>query len=217
MPDDAEGDVLAIAGALGYQWPATFAVARAECHEQVRLVAREGDAGDGDWIVAVLSRLPVLDAGTVPLPPQLPATPAPGAGAGRRRRERPAVHRARHPPAAAQGPRVAAGPRPAGRAPGPDEPGALAGDMNMWGWCADRLAAAAAGGGPSGAAPTRPTVPTARPTTSWSTRRLGRGRPGWCAQVLSDHRPVRAPPALLTPGPGSSPPAAGRRGRWPPG
>ncbi|HKY69168.1 MAG TPA: endonuclease/exonuclease/phosphatase family protein, partial [Acidimicrobiales bacterium] len=71
VPDDAEGDVLAVAGALGYSVAASFAVARAECHEQVRLVGRTGDAGDGDWVVAVLSRLPVRDAGTVPLPPQL--------------------------------------------------------------------------------------------------------------------------------------------------
>ena len=47
VPDDAEGDVLAVAGALGYQVAATFAVARAEGHDQVRLVARARPAGAG--------------------------------------------------------------------------------------------------------------------------------------------------------------------------
>jgi hypothetical protein len=51
VPDD-EGQVVAIAAAGGYRVAATFAVARATCHDQVRLAAREGTAGDGDWMIA---------------------------------------------------------------------------------------------------------------------------------------------------------------------
>src|SRR5262247_2328917 len=75
VPDTDEGDVLAVAAALGYGVAGTFAVARASCHDQVRLVAREGPAGDGDWVLAVLSRLPVLRAEVVPVGPQLPRDP----------------------------------------------------------------------------------------------------------------------------------------------
>src|SRR5918993_948229 len=49
VPDADEGDVVAVAAALGYTVAGTFAVARASCHDQVRLVAREGPAGGGRW------------------------------------------------------------------------------------------------------------------------------------------------------------------------
>ncbi|MGH9233416.1 MAG: endonuclease/exonuclease/phosphatase family protein, partial [Acidimicrobiales bacterium] len=70
VPDDDEGDVAAVAAALGYRVAGTFAVARATCHDQVRLVARTGPEGDGDWVIAVLSRLPVRSAEVVPVGPQ---------------------------------------------------------------------------------------------------------------------------------------------------
>jgi hypothetical protein len=47
-----------VAAALGYEVAGTFAVARATCHDQVRLAARTGPEGDGDWVIAVLSRCP---------------------------------------------------------------------------------------------------------------------------------------------------------------
>src|SRR5690606_24914869 len=75
VPDDAEGDVIEVAAALGYTVAGTFSVARATCHDQVQLVARAGDRGDGDWTIAVLSRLPVRSADVVPLAPQLPRDP----------------------------------------------------------------------------------------------------------------------------------------------
>ncbi|HEX8803221.1 MAG TPA: endonuclease/exonuclease/phosphatase family protein, partial [Acidimicrobiales bacterium] len=75
VPDAGEGQVIDIATAGGYAVAATFSVARAECHDQVRLVGRSGTAGDGDWVVAVLSRLPVLEADVAPIGPQLPRDP----------------------------------------------------------------------------------------------------------------------------------------------
>jgi endonuclease/exonuclease/phosphatase family metal-dependent hydrolase len=78
VPDGEDGDVLAVAAALGYRVAATFVVARAECHDRVRLVARSGDAGDGDWQLAVRSRLPVIESRVHALEPQLPRTPAAG-------------------------------------------------------------------------------------------------------------------------------------------
>ena len=191
VPDADEGDVLAVAGALGYQVAGTFAVARATCHDQVRLVAREGPDGDGDWVVAVLSRLPVLASSVVPLPPQLPRDP------GRRALVRAVVEVGGRPFTVLgthlpllKDPvwRLARGLRSA--LPGPDEPAALAGDMNMWGWCADRLA------GPGWRRAVRGrTYPAHRPhsqtdhvlvnapVTVLSGEVVG--------QVLSDHRPIR--------------------------
>jgi hypothetical protein len=52
-----------VATALGYRlrprspWPAR------ECHDQVRLVARSGESGDGDWQVAVPGAAEVLNLG----------------------------------------------------------------------------------------------------------------------------------------------------------
>src|SRR5687767_5848797 len=75
VPDDADGDVLAVADALSYAVAGTFAVARATCHDQVRLVARDGPEGEGDWVVAVLSRLPIRSAEVVHVGPQLRRDP----------------------------------------------------------------------------------------------------------------------------------------------
>jgi endonuclease/exonuclease/phosphatase family metal-dependent hydrolase len=192
VPDDAEGDVVAVATALGYQVAGTFAVARAECHEQVRLVAREGDRGDGDWTIAVLSRLPVRSAEVVRIGPQLARDP------GRRAVVRAVVDAGGSPftvigthmpllkdPVWRLAPALRAALPPAG------EPGALAGDMNMWGWCADRLA------GPGWRRVVRGrTYPAHRPHSQ--TDHILVNPPVEVAssevvrQVMSDHRPIRA-------------------------
>jgi endonuclease/exonuclease/phosphatase family metal-dependent hydrolase len=145
VPDRRDGDVLDIAAALGYQVAASTAIARATCHDQVRLAGREGPVGDGDWSIAVLSRLAVIDAAVVPLP-QLPrdparrallvmtvAVPEPGG-----RGATPFTVVGTHlPPLKDPVWRL----RPALRRalPATDRPAAFAGDMNMWGWCVSRL------------------------------------------------------------------------------
>ncbi len=192
VPDGDEGDVAAVAVALGYEVAGTFAVARASCHDQVRLVAREGPDGDGDWVVAVLSRLPVLAADVVPLPPQLPRDP------GRRALVR-AVVAAGGRPFTVLGthlpllkdPVWRLGPGLRAALPGPTGPAALAGDMNMWGWCADRLA------GPGWRRAVRGrTYPAPRPHSQ--TDHILVNAPVTVVagevvgQVRSDHRPIRA-------------------------
>jgi endonuclease/exonuclease/phosphatase family metal-dependent hydrolase len=191
VPDGHEGDVLAVAAALGYGVAGTFAVARASCHDQVRLVAREGPGGDGDWMLAVLSRLPVLRAEVVRVGPQLPRDP------GRRAVVRAVVD--------AGGPLTVVGIHmpllkdpvwrlaPALRAalPGPGEPGAFAGDMNMWGWCAERLAGRSWRRAVRGR-----TYPSARPHSQTDHIMVNDSVEVVASevvpQVLSDHRPVRA-------------------------
>jgi endonuclease/exonuclease/phosphatase family metal-dependent hydrolase len=191
VPDGDEGDVLAVAAALGYGVAGTFAVARASCHDQVRLVAREGPGGEGDWVLAVLSRLPVLGAEVVPVGPQLPRDP------GRRAVVRAVID--------ADGPFSVVGTHmpllkdpvwrlaPAVRAalPGPGEPGAFAGDMNMWGWCAVRMA------GPGWRRAVRGrTYPSPRPHSQTDHILVNDPVEVVAAevapQVLSDHRPARA-------------------------
>jgi endonuclease/exonuclease/phosphatase family metal-dependent hydrolase len=192
VPDGEDGDVLAVAGGLGYRVAATFAVARAECHDQVRLVARSGDAGDGDWQVAVLSRLPVVDSRILPLEPQLPRDP------GRRALlvttvdvgGRPFTVCGTHLPLLKDPVwRLANSLRRA--LPPADRPAALAGDMNMWGWCIDRLA----GAGWRRAVRGR-TYPARRPH-SQTDHLLVNGpvevvEAHVVPQVMSDHRPIRA-------------------------
>ena len=180
------------------------------CHDQVRLVARDGPEGEGDWVVAVLSRLPIRSAEVVPVGPQLRRDP------GRRAVVRAVVDVGGAPFTVVgthmpllKDPVWRLAPALRATLPGPDAPGALAGDMNMWGWCADRLAGpgwrrAVRGRtypGPSAAQPDRP-HPRER-------RRHGRvvrgGAPG-------DVRPPTGPrpPPLLTPCP------TRRRPRWAP-
>jgi endonuclease/exonuclease/phosphatase family metal-dependent hydrolase len=192
VPDLAEGDVLAVASALGYAIAGTFSVARATCHDQVRLVAREGPGGDGDWVVAVLSRLPVRSVSVTPLSPQLPRDP------GRRAVVR-AVVDARGAPFTVAGTHLPLLKDPVWRLapalraalPGPDEPAAFTGDMNMWGWCVDRLA------GPGWRRVVRGrTYPAHRPHSQ--TDHILVNAPVRVVsaevlpQVMSDHRPVRA-------------------------
>ena len=173
-------------------------MARATCHDQVRLVAREGADGDGDWVVAVLSRLPVRSADVVRVGPQLRRDP------GRR-----AVVRAvvdvdgaaftvvgTHMPLL-KDPVWRLAPDIRAALPAPDEPGAFAGDMNMWGWCADRLA------GPGwrrvGAGPLVSRPPAPQPDRPHPRERAGRGRvvrggaPGHVRPP-----PGAGPPPLLT-------------------
>ncbi len=193
VPDGEEGDVLTVASALGYAVAGSYSVARAECRDQVRLSAREGaGAGEGDWVVAVLSRLPVRSAEVVPLRPQLLLDP------GRRAVIR-AVVEADGAPFTVVGTHLPLLVSPVWRLattlraalPGPHEPGAFAGDMNMWGWCAERLA----GRGWRRAVRGR-TYPAQRPHSQ--TDHIMVNPPvevagaGVVDQVLSDHRPVRA-------------------------
>jgi endonuclease/exonuclease/phosphatase family metal-dependent hydrolase len=75
--------------------------------------------------------------------------------------------------------------------PAADEPGAFAGDMNMWGWCADRLA------GPGWRRAVRGrTYPAHRPHSQTDhilvTPAVTVVVAEVMGQVLSDHRPVRA-------------------------
>jgi endonuclease/exonuclease/phosphatase family metal-dependent hydrolase len=192
VPDDDEGDVLAVAAALGYQVAGSFSVARATCHDQVRLVGREGPAGDGDWVVAVLSRPPVRSVSVAPVGPQLRRDP------GRRAVVRAIVDvdgslftvAGTHMPLL-KDPVWRLAPAVRAALPGPDEPGAFAGDMNMWGWCADRLA------GPGWRRVVRGrTYPAHRPHSQ--TDHILVNRPVTVVssevlpQVMSDHRPVRA-------------------------
>ncbi|MGH9228571.1 MAG: endonuclease/exonuclease/phosphatase family protein [Acidimicrobiales bacterium] len=192
VPDDEEGDVLAVASALGYQVAATFTVARAECHDRVRLIARSGDAGDGDWQVAVLSRLPVVDSLVLPLGPQLPRDPG--------RRALLAVTVAvgggsftvcgTHLPVP-KDPVWRLAPSLRRGLPPPERPAALAGDMNVWGWCVDRLV----GGGWRRAVRGR-TYPAHRPHSQTDhilvTRPVEVVEAQVIRQVMSDHRPIRA-------------------------
>lgn len=192
VPDGAGGNVVEIADALGYEIAGTFAVARATCHDQVRLAGREGDGGDGDWVLAVLSRLPVVQSDVVPLHPQLPRDPA------RRAVVRTTVDVDGEPfTVAGTHLPLLKDPvwrlRPALRAalPPTGQPAAFAGDMNMWGWCIDRMV-------PPGwrRAVWGRTYPAPRPHSQTDhilvstpvevTRSLV------IPQVMSDHRPVRA-------------------------
>ena len=192
VPDDAEGDVVEVAAALGYSVAGTFSVARATCHDQVQLVARAGDRGDGDWTIAVLSRLPVRSADVVPLAPQLPRDP------GRRAVVR-AVVEVDGSPFTVVGTHLPLLTDPVWRLvpavraalPGPDTPGAFAGDMNMWGWCVDRLA------GPGWRRVVRGrTYPAHRPHSQTDhilvNAPVGTTSAEVVRQVMSDHRPVRA-------------------------
>ncbi|HET6833765.1 MAG TPA: endonuclease/exonuclease/phosphatase family protein [Acidimicrobiales bacterium] len=192
VPDGEDGDVLAVAAALGYQVAATFAVARAECHDQVRLVARSGDAGDGDWQVAVLSRLPVVDTRVLALEPQLPRDP------GRRALlvatvevgSRSFTVCGTHLPLL-KDPVWRLAPSLRRTLPHADRPAALAGDMNMWGWCVDRLA----GTGWRRAVRGR-TYPARRPHSQTDHILVSRLVEVVEAQVVrqvhSDHHPIRA-------------------------
>ena len=192
VPDGEDGDVLAVAAALGYRVAATFAVARAECHDQVRLIARSGDAGDGDWQVAVLSRLPVVDSRVLALEPQLPRDP------GRRALLAVTVRVGggsftvcgTHLPVP-KDPLWRLSPSLRRALPPPERPAALAGDMNMWGWCIDRLA------GPGWRRAVRGrTYPARRPHTQVDHILVSRPVEVVDAQVvrqvMSDHRPIRA-------------------------
>lgn len=192
VPDGEDGDVREIAGALGYEVAGTFAVARATCHDQVRLAGREGDGGDGDWVIAVLSRVPVVDAEVVPLTPQLPRDPA------RRAVLRVVVEVAgseltvvgTHLPLL-KDPVWRLRPSLHAALPPLDRPAVFAGDMNMWGWCVDRMV-------PRGwrRAVRGRTYPSPRPHSQTDhilvTPVVEVVEAEVVDQVLSDHRPVRA-------------------------
>jgi endonuclease/exonuclease/phosphatase family metal-dependent hydrolase len=191
VPDGEEGQVLDIAAAGGYRVAATFSEARATCHDQVRLAAREGPVGDGDWMIAVLSRLPVQEAEVRRLEPQLRRDPA------RRAVLRVSVDVAGAPFVVCtthlpllKDPvwRLRASLRAA--LPRAAEPAAFAGDMNMWGWCVDRLV-------PRGwqRVVRGRTYPAHRPHSQTDhvlvTPPVQAVEAEVVPQVLSDHRPVR--------------------------
>jgi endonuclease/exonuclease/phosphatase family metal-dependent hydrolase len=196
VPDDADGNVVDIAAALGYQIAATFAVARATCHDQVRLVGREGPVGDGDWAIAILSRLPIRQAEVVRIGPQLRRDP------GRRALlvvtvdvgEAPFTVVGTHMPLL-KDPVWQLAPAIGAALPALDRPAAFAGDMNMWGWCIDRLT-------PAGwrRAVRRRTYPAHRPHSQTDhilvTPAVDVVESEVIPQVMSDHRPVRARLAL---------------------
>jgi endonuclease/exonuclease/phosphatase family metal-dependent hydrolase len=191
VPDDEEGQILDIAAACDYRVAATFSEARATCHDQVRLAAREGPVGDGDWAVAVLSRLPVRHAEVHRLEPQLRRDPA--------RRAvlrvtvdvggRPFTVCGTHLPLLKDPVwRIARSLRAALGAA--TEAAAFAGDMNMWGWCVDRLV-------PRGwrRVVRGRTYPAHRPHSQTDhvlvTRVVEAVEAEVVPQVMSDHRPIR--------------------------
>jgi endonuclease/exonuclease/phosphatase family metal-dependent hydrolase len=185
------GDVGDLADALGYEVAATFTVARASRHDRLRLVARDGTDGEGDWSVAVLSRLPVLSSEVRPL-----TTPRRDPG-----------HRAllvatvavdgtpftvagTHLPLMKElTPRLVSSTRAA--LPAPDGPAAFAGDMNMWGWGIGLLT-------PRGWRRTARgrTYPSHRPHSQTDhilvTPQVHVVESEVLPQAMSDHRPVRA-------------------------
>jgi endonuclease/exonuclease/phosphatase family metal-dependent hydrolase len=191
-PFDEPDDIARIAEALDYRVAATFAVARAVCHDQIELIAPEGSVGDGDWVIAILSRLPVEHAEVRRLGPSFPRDP------GRRALLVATVDAGGVPFTVAgthlpllteQALRLV----PALRAalPAVDAPAAFAGDMNMWGWCVDRLT-------PKGwrRAVRGRTYPSHRPHSQTdhilvtpSVEVIGSEV---VRQQMSDHRPVRA-------------------------
>jgi endonuclease/exonuclease/phosphatase family metal-dependent hydrolase len=196
VPDEpwllGPGNVAEIADALDYQVAATFAEARATCHDQVRLVAPDGTAGDGDWVVALLSRLPVRAAGVTRHGPQLRRDLARRAllTACVEVDGEPFTVATTHLP-------LLTNPvwklRRAIRAalPPADHPAAFAGDMNMWGWCIDRLVPRGWRRSVSGR-----TYPAHRPHTQTDhilvTSVVDVVESVVVPQVMSDHRPIRA-------------------------
>jgi endonuclease/exonuclease/phosphatase family metal-dependent hydrolase len=192
-PDTGASDVDAVADALGYEVAGRFRVARAARDDQLRLIAREGPAGDGDWELAVLSRLPVGEAAVVPVGPQLPRDP------GRRAIVRAVVEAGPGAPLTVAGTHMPLLKDPVWRLapalraalPPTSRPAAFAGDMNMWGWCIERLA------GPGWRRVVRGrSYPSHRPHTQTDhilvTPEVEVVESEVLPQVMSDHRPVRA-------------------------
>ena len=140
----------------------------------------------------MLSRLPVVSADVAPIGPQLRGDP------GRRAVVRAVVDAGGAPFAVAgthmpllKDPVWRLAPAVRAALPRPHEPGAFAGDMNMWGWCADRLA------GPGWRRAVRGrSYPAHRPHSQ--TDHILVNAPVTVVssevmpQVMSDHRPVRA-------------------------
>jgi endonuclease/exonuclease/phosphatase family metal-dependent hydrolase len=195
VPDDADepGALDQIAEALDYQVAASFAVARATCRHQLRLVAREGPTGDGDWMIAVLTRLPVVRSEVIRVGPQLPRDP------GRRAVLKVTVAVEPGTPFTVVGTHMPLLKDPVWRLapdiraalPPASEPAALAGDMNMWGWCVDRLVPAGWRRSVHGR-----TYPAHRPHSQTDhilvTTAADVVESEVVPQQMSDHRPVRA-------------------------
>ena len=141
-PDDGPAQHDEVAEAHGYAVVAR-SLARAVLEPRPNVVARpaaEARPGDGDWCLAVLSRLPVVGSAVTELP-QLRLDPATRAvvrvdvqaGAGTL-----AVHGTHLPHLEMGAPLITGALREAlGPATGP---AVLLGDMNMWGWCISAMA-----------------------------------------------------------------------------
>jgi endonuclease/exonuclease/phosphatase family metal-dependent hydrolase len=196
VPDGLDGNVVEIAAALGYRIAATFAVARATCDDRVRLAGRQGAAGDGDWSIAVLSRLPVLRAEVAAISPQLPRDPGRRAvlvvtvDAGDGGAPAPFTVAGTHMPLL-KDPVWRLAPAIRAALPPVHAPAAFAGDLTMWGWCVDRLAPAGWRRAVRGR-----TYPAHRPHSQTDhilvTPAVEVVEAEVVPQVMSDHRPIRA-------------------------
>lgn len=192
VPDDELGHIFELADALGYSVAASFTEARASCRDQVRLVAPEGTAGDGDWAIAILSRLPVMHTEVWSLGSKLPRDPARRAllVAGVEVDGAEFTVATTHLPLLTE---QAWKLRPALRTalPAVGSSAAFAGDMNMWGWCVDRMT-------PRGwrRAVTGRTYPSHRPHSQTDhmlvTPTVQVAESEVVPQQMSDHRPIRA-------------------------
>lgn len=141
-PDGATSDHDRVAAGLGMAVVAEVSLARTdiEPHPKVRARAERGDGkGSGTWSVAVLSRLPVRAARVEPLPhlrldPVDRAVLVVDVEVGGSVLTVLGTHMAHLETG------VAFHTRPLRRLlPSADQPAALVGDMNMWGWCIDLM------------------------------------------------------------------------------
>lgn len=193
-PDGEPSQHDRVATALGYE-VASVSCGRAVVEPRVKVVSRpdpDRAKGAGDWCTAVLSRLPVRDVEVVRFP-QLPTDPAARAlvratvdvagtplhvhGTHLSHLEMGVLALHRRALRAALAPAT--------------EPGALLGDMNMWGWCIGWMAPP--GWTRHGAGATFPAVrPVARIDHVLTTSSVEVVQAEVVRDLGSDHRPIRA-------------------------
>ncbi|HEX4868990.1 MAG TPA: endonuclease/exonuclease/phosphatase family protein [Acidimicrobiales bacterium] len=139
-PDDGIADHQRIADALGMVVACDTALARCTPHPHPRVVGRATHrGGEGSWHLAALTRVPVPAASVIPLP-HLPLDPVDRAVlAVEVEVDGATLHvRGTHLPHLEYGAHLTT--RGLRRTlPPADQPGALIGDMNMWGWTIDRM------------------------------------------------------------------------------
>lgn len=140
VPDDGPADHQRIADALGMTVACDVSLARSTLGDKPEIVGRAtARGGDGAWHLAVLARVPVVAATVHPLP-HLWLDPVDRAVlAVDVEVEGSVLHiRGTHLPHIEFGAHLST--RGLRRTlPPPDAPGALVGDMNMWGWSIDRM------------------------------------------------------------------------------